>query len=357
MRRKKILLFVQDGVGGAERMTALIGRNLNPKKYDVCFCLIERSVKSSIVDFIPDEIRKIRIPNNGVMSLMLNMAKVLFREKPDVVFSSVFNINNKILLLKWLAPHSMYIVRCDNYMYTYNSKQRKLLLRTYPKADILIAQTEEMGAELIEQARVAAEKVRVLHNPIDRGLIDGNLKGADNPYIGNGRRHLVVVGRFDYQKGYDLLVKAFNKAFKMRNDIELYILGDTSLNGGVVAETISKDVVNYGIADYVHLCGYKSNPYPYIKYADCLVLSSRWEGLPNVLIESLYLGTPVAAFKCIPIIERIVDDGVTGFLAERENVNELAAAMINTLKLGRVVSSYKSASINDFVELFKSQKY
>lgn len=350
--KRKILLFVQDGVGGAERMSVLIGKGLKNVNYSVCFCLVQSSVKSTITDFIPNEIKRIYIHNSGAFSLMLNMARVLVKEKPDVVFSSVFNLSNKLLLLKWIVPHSRFIIRCDNYIYTYNKKQQKILIKTYPKADILIAQTEEMGDELIEQAGVPAAKVKVLHNPIDKALIDKKLIGKANPYMGNGRKHFVAVGRFNPQKGFDFLIDAFIKVYKTRQDVDLHIVGDTTIGGGEVAKAVRKAAEQAGVGDLVHFYGYQDNPYPYIKYADSFVLSSRWEGLPNVLIEALYLGTPIAAFKCIPIIERIADEGVTGFLAEKENVDELAKAMINSLKLGRVVSSYKSASIDDFVELF-----
>ena len=82
-------------------------------------------------------------------------------------------------------------------------------------------------------------------------------------------------------------------------------------------------------------------------------MSSRNEGLPNVLIESLYLGTPVAATKCIPVISRIVEDGVNGFVAEPENAESLALAMLNAVCLGRVSSSYQSADENEFAKLFE----
>ncbi|UKK59602.1 glycosyltransferase [Prevotella communis] len=353
-RKKKVIAFVQDGVGGAERMTTLIGKSLNSDRFDLCFCIVERAVKSSIIDFIPDNIRKIWIPDCGALLLILKMAKVLLKEKPDVVFSSVFNLNNKLLVLKWLTPHSTYIIRCDNYLYTYSDKQRRILLKTYPKADVLIAQTEEMGTELIVHAGVSADRVKVLHNPIDKALIDERLCGASNPYQKNEKKHFVAVGRFNPQKGFDLLIDAFIIVAKGRSDVDLHIVGDESIGDGKVAEVIRSRAEEAGISDLVFFHGYKDNPFPYIKYADCFVLSSRWEGLPNVLIESLYLGTPVAAFKCIPIIERIVTEGVTGFLAEKDNIDDLSAAMLSSLKLGRVVSSYKSASISDFVELFQS---
>lgn len=350
--RRKVLLFVQDGVGGAERMTALIGKNLDKNKFDVLFCLVKRTVKSSIVDFIPSDIKRVWIENNSPFSLILNMAKILMKEEPDVVFSSVFNLSNKLLLLKWLAPKAKFIVRCDNYMYTYNNKQRKLLKKTYPKAALLIAQTEEMGQELIDQTGISHEKVKVLHNPIDKVLIDSKMEGLKNPYPNNERKHFVAVGRFNYQKGFDLLIEAFIKVVRKRTDVDLHIVGDTSISGGQVAETVKKRAEEEGIRELVTFYGYQDNPFPFIRYADCFVLSSRWEGLPNVLIESLYLGTPAAAFSCIPIIERIVNDGDNGMLAEKENVSSLAEAMMKVVDMGRVKSSYESAQISDFTELF-----
>lgn len=349
---KKVLLFVQDGVGGAERMSVLIGKYLNKKKHDVCFYLIEGNSASSIEDFIPEGMTIMKIRSGNPLSLMWKMFNILFREKPSIVFSSVLNISDKLLFLKYLFPKVKIVIRCDNYLYTYTAKQQRLLSFIYPKADIIIAQTEEMGDELIEQARVPAIKVKVLHNPIDKSLIDKKLIGKTNPYMENGRKHFVAVGRFNRQKGFDLLFDAFTKVYKTRQDVDLHIIGDSTIGGGEVAKSVRKAAEQVGLANLVHFDGYQVNPYPYLKYADSFVLSSRWEGLPNVLIEALYLGTPVAAFKCIPIIERIVDNGVTGFLAEKENVDDLSTAMLDSLKLGRVVSSYKSASIDDFVELF-----
>ena len=150
-----------------------------------------------------------------------------------------------------------------------------------------------------------------------------------------------------------MLIDAFIEVCKTRIDVDLYIVGDNTLGGGTIYHDITQKAKDNGLEDIVHCVGYKDNPYIYLKNADCFVLSSRWEGLPNVLIEALYLGTPVASFKCIPVIERIVDHGVNGFLAEKDDVNSLANAMSEAIKLGRVVSSYHSASIDDFVELFK----
>ena len=109
-----------------------------------------------------------------------------------------------------------------------------------------------------------------------------------------------------------------------------------------------------GVRESIHCLGFNDNPFIYMKYADCFVLSSRFEGLPNVLVEAMFLKTPVAAFKCIPIIERMVRDGMDGYLAEKENPNSLSSAIINALKMGRTNPIYRGATKEDYVSLFRN---
>ena len=348
----KILLFCQDAVGGAERITAFIGRELFSQSKEVIFCLIRKKGKSSITDFLPKDINiKYISGDNGVICLM-SMIKTILRVRPDYVFASVLNLNTKLLLIRKIFPKIKFIVRCDNYIYTYTPKQRKLLAMTYQNADRIIAQTEEMRDELIDQIGIKRNKVIVLHNPIDKKTINKKIQNVNSPYPEDGKKHIVAVGRFNHQKGFDFLIDAFIRVYEKNSKVELYIVGDSSIGNGEVAKDVRSKAEKAGISSSVHICGYQANPYPYIKNADCFVLSSRWEGLPNVLIESLYLGTPVAAFKCIPIIERIIEEGKTGYCAEKEDVSSLTQAIINTMQLGRVTSTYNSASIEDFVELF-----
>lgn len=350
---KKILIFVQNGVGGAERMSVLIGKALAKERKNVSFVVIGNNFASSIVDFIPKGMNVIHIPFSNTLKTIWLMLLVIREEKPDIVFSSVLNINDKILPFRFLFPKTKMIIRCDNYLYTYTPIQQKIVALLYPKADVVIGQTEEMRNELFALNKFREDQVITLHNPIDIDTINIKLNGAKNPYPQNGMKHFVASGRFAYQKGFDFLVDAFSKVASVRKKCDLYIIGDYDCGNREVYNLIQEKTRNKGIESRVHCVGYQSNPYSYIKYADCFVLSSRWEGLPNVLIEALYLGTPAAAFRCIPIIERIIDEGISGFTAEKENVDSLAKAMKQAIDLGRIKSSYKSSSIEDFTKLFE----
>lgn len=352
MPKKKVLIFLQGGVGGAERMSVLIGKSLDTEVFEVKFCAIDRNGGVAICDFIPAGYHVEKIPTASPIRMMLQLFRCIRKEKPYAVFSSVMYLNTKILPFRLFFPETRFVVRCENYLYTFSKKQRVFIGLTYFLADTIIAQTKEMADELYRLKHIGKDKVVVIQNPVDAELIDRDVADCENPYPGNGYKHFVASGRFAYQKGFDLLFEAFTLLTKNGLKADLYIVGDSQYNGGKIYQQLMQRAAECGLADRLHCVGYQKKPYPYIRYADCFVLSSRWEGLPNVLIEALYLGTPVAAFRCIPVIERIVDEGKTGFLAEKENVEQLADAMTNALGLGRIESKYRVAVQVDFVRIF-----
>ena len=351
MKKRKLLVFAQSIVGGAERMSVTITKTLDREKFEVVYYLVGQTDdkgKAPLQEFIPNDMNVHCVAVGNPLLMIARYFRILQRERPDVVFSSVININNKLLLLSNFFKKTKFIVRCDNYLYTYTDRQRRIIDKTYHRADIIIAQTEEMKQELIDEMHISENKVVALQNPVDTETINKKIQTGKNPYSNDGKVRYVASGRFANQKGFDLLVEAFAMVKKQQSEAELYIVGRNDGGCEDYYNEVEQLIEKYGLQDSVKCVGFQNNPYVYIKYADCFVLSSRWEGLPNVMIESLYLGTPVAAFKCIPVIGRIVTDGVDGYLAEKENVESLAKAMMKASELGRVISVYKSASMDDF---------
>ena len=103
-----------------------------------------------------------------------------------------------------------------------------------------------------------------------------------------------------------------------------------------------------GISEFVKFVGFQANPYKYLKYADVFVLSSIYEGLPNVMLEAMYLGKPVAVTACIPYISQVVRPGVNGYLAPVGDSNALAKAMTEAKDI-KGLSQY--GDINDSEKL------
>ena len=89
-----------------------------------------------------------------------------------------------------------------------------------------------------------------------------------------------------------------------------------------------------------------------MKYCDCFVLPSRIEGLPNVLIEAMYIGKPVVASVCIPVIDRMVENGYNGYKVQPEQPEQMATAMEKALLLKNFQMTFHLAEPKDFVKLF-----
>ena len=352
--KKKVLFFLHNGIGGAERMTLNIANVLPLKEFEIIICKVSVPYiiqNGRIDDFIPKDFELINIFWQGQIQFLRQIYNTLKRHQPDIVFSSFMPYNQRILAFKPLFKSIKFIVRNDNYLFTISKVKRLSMKFTYSNADSIIAQTEEMKDELVGIG-LPSDRIHVLHNFIDEEKITEKVSIAA-PFKEDSTTRFVSVGRIAYQKGYDILIRAFKIVNDRNPNSELYIIG--SYEGG--NKTIYDELVNLieelNLAGKVFFTGYTDNPYKYIKNASAYVLSSRYEGLPNVLIESQFLNVPAAATKCIPIISRIIKEGYNGFLADNENPHSLANAMMSAIKLKNIHPTYCPSNKDNFINLFK----
>lgn len=353
MKPKTILIFILNGHGGAEKVQIQIAKFLQSDGWNIHFCTLISNGDNNIMQK--------KFPNNTksgeiIYKSQLNFLKKLYIEiatiKPTVVFASAMHINQRLLVLSPLFPNTEFIMRNDNGIYTLPRWKQFTLRLTYKLADKIITQTEEMENELISLG-IKKGKIQTLHNPLNIQEIKEKAL-LYNPFEGNNSRKFVAVGRFAKQKGFDVLIEAFNFVVKEIPESELYIVGDTAYGNSEVANELNELISKYQLSGKVFFPGFQDNPYPYVANADVFVLSSRYEGLPNSLIEALALGKPCAATKCIPIISRIIQDGKNGFLASPDNPRELANAMIDALKLKDIEKTYSPSQDTDFIRLFNN---
>ena len=351
---RSVLIFLINGLGGAEKVSLDISRFLHDDGWEVNYAVVgvEDGINPQLTPrFLPGA-RVEFIKWKSQFSLLKNLRKTIRDVKPDVVFSSAMHINQRLLLLSPLFPKIKFIVRNDNYLYTLPKLKKTTLRLTYPLADAIISQTEEMEEELVAIG-LSQRMIHTLHNPVHLEYI---LKQAaeEAPFPDDGRTRFVAVGRTARQKGFDILIEAFFKVQTRLPDSELYIVGNTDYMGGENYRALKKRINELGIEQKVHFTGFQHNPYKYIRNSDVFVLSSRYEGLPNVLIESQFLGVPAAAFTCIPIISRIIDEGKSGFMATPGDPDSLAEAMLRATQLSQFKPVYTPAAPSDFVKLFDS---
>lgn len=349
--RKKILFFVSSGTGGAERVSVTIGKMLPKDKYEVVFVLFGKN-HGSISDFIPPSYRIEYLTFKNVwLGVGQRVYRLMRKEKPYAVFCSIRYFSVRVIAAARRIGGIRIVIRNDSYFRTLRKDQLLLCKWTFKYADIIIAQQEDMRKDVIRHIKISPKKVIALQNPIDKEYIADCCK-LPSPYTkSNESINYLWVARFSRSKGQDVLAKAFVIVAKENPYANLYFVG--KYQDDQFYHEVKQILIDGGCEERVHFIGYDSNPYRWMKYCDCFVLPSRIEGLPNSLIEAQYLGRPVVATRCIPIIAKIVEEGVTGYTVKSEDYTSMAEAMQKAPKLGEIHSTYHSAEDADFIKLFE----
>lgn len=348
---KTAVFFLSASCGGAERMTITIAKLLDRKEYDVRFVVIGQKI-GEIKEFIPDTYPLSLVKIRNIYDFTtLRVYHLLKKLQPQYVFCSLHYLNPRVIqAAKWVGGCKV-IIRFNCAVDRLKGINKRFSRKTYPHADTIIAQTERMQEDLEQTFPLLKGKVVTMHNLIDTDTINEKLSVSENPYQEEKNKVFVWVGRYDYVKGADTLVKAFEIACKQSQDISLYLVGKINEQNQYCKEVI--DLIDgSGHKERIHLVGFQDNPYKWVKNADCFVLSSVTEGSPNALFEALYLGVPAVATRCTPNIDDIIEDGVNGYKVGVGDYMAMAAAMLKALTLKDVKVLYHHSTKEDFRKLF-----
>jgi glycosyltransferase involved in cell wall biosynthesis len=206
----------------------------------------------------------------------------------------------------------------------------------YRFVDLVGVVSQGVADDLSKISHLPAAKIIVLHNPVVDGALKAQMAQAlDHPWFGEGQPPvLVAVGRLHPQKDFANLLEAFVR-IRAATAAKLLILGE-----GAERALLERMIIDLNLQDDVELPGFVNNPYAYISRAGAFVLSSRWEGLPTVLIEALACGAPVVSTNCPSGPSEILEDGKFGRLVPVGDPEALAAATLATLAapIGRETS-------------------
>jgi glycosyltransferase involved in cell wall biosynthesis len=194
----------------------------------------------------------------------------------------------------------------------------------YRWADIVVANSSELAKDY---AKFLGREVITIHNPIDFNLIEKlRIDIIPEQLFQNKKRPIVIgAGRLSKQKNFKLLIEAIAKVEK-EVPCDLVIIGE-----GAERQRLEALVRKLSLDDYVHLIGHRDNPYKYFSSSDLFVLSSSYEGMPNVLIEAIASGLPVVSTRCQSGPNEILDYGSGGLMCNCNDANDLARNILFAL--------------------------
>lgn len=198
--------------------------------------------------------------------------------------------------------------------------KRQAMRWLYRRADAVIAVSNGV-AEDLRGLGVPGDRIRVIHNPVDRERLRCLAAGGPTLSGVEGTPYVIALGRLTEAKDYSTLLRAY-AASALRRDHRLVIVGD-----GEERAKLENVVRELEIADRVLFAGALDNPFHVLADAALLVLSSRWEGYPNVLLEALALNVPVVATDCPHGPRELLGGGCRGRLVPVGDSIALAHAM------------------------------
>lgn len=326
--------------GGAERVMVTLANGFAARGYRVD--LVLAAAQGPYLQDVSPQVRIVDLAAGRVIKALWPLARYLRRERPVALLSAMNHANVVAVLAHRLArvPCRLVVSEHTNLSTEVARVQGlaaravyALVPRLYPKADAVVAVSRDAAQDLERFAHLPAGSVQAIYNPFDLDRI-GRLAAEAPPHpwlqAGESRPVVVAVGRLNEAKDFPTLLRAF-AAMRGRHRARLMILGEGELRPELEALAQS---LGLG-ADDVQMPGFVRNPFAYLARAALFVLSSRWEGLPGVLVEAMACGVPVVSTDCPSGPREILEGGRWGRLVPVGDVAALAQAMEEVLTTPR----------------------
>lgn len=188
-------------------------------------------------------------------------------------------------------------------------------------------------------------KISVVHIP-NMNMHQADVKTNDATTAPSSHINYLAVGRLENQKGFDLLIQIMAQYDKFSKNWSLSIVGS-----GSQRDMLIEMIDNYGLGNRITLIPHAKSLDEYYKQADVFLLSSRYEGMPLVLLEAQGVGLPIISFDCLTGPSEVIDHEENGFLVEPGNIDEFVSSM---LRIEKGTPSYVLLSKNSIT---KSQEF
>ncbi|TFV96552.1 glycosyltransferase family 4 protein [Oxalobacteraceae bacterium OM1] len=356
----KLLFFIYSlGSGGAERVTANLANHWARKGWDVTLV----TLASHTGDFfaLDPAIRRVSLglaaeSSNPLAGAARNARRVLAlrrtlkRVRCDVAIS-MMSTSNVILALASLGMNGVCAIGSERVFPPRLPLGRIweiMRTRTYGGLAAVVALTQECADWL--KANTLAVRVPVIPNAVPWPLPEQPPKLNPAALSLAGKKILLAAGRLSPQKNFEALIEAFAEVASRHPDWRVVIVGE-----GPQRPALEERVRRHGLCERVLLPGGAGNMADWYGLADLFVLSSRFEGFPNVLAEAMAHGLPAVSFDCDTGPRDIIRNGVDGILVPSGDVPGLGRA-IEHLMAGDALRARMASSASDARSRFSVER-
>lgn len=321
--------------GGAERAMTNLANAFALRRYNVDMVLA--SAEGPYLTDLDSTVRVVDLKCSRVMLSLPGLVKYLRRARPDAMISAMSHANVIAVVARSVCGAQMPLVVTEHTSTTSstwiatdlrNRTVRMLMKRTYPAARAVTVVADAMARDLASRLKMEESRLVTIHNPVvTRKLAIHAAEQPQHPWMGNYTSPVILaVGRLTKAKDFPTLIHAMAELRAKGRPERLIILGDGEERGAL--ENLIEDLA---LTDRIDLPGFVINPFAFMSRAALFVLSSRWEGLPTVLIEAMACGAPVVSTDCPTGPAEILENGEWGALVPVGDADALAQAMIEML--------------------------
>jgi glycosyltransferase involved in cell wall biosynthesis len=320
--------------GGVERITLHLAHGIAQLGYSIDLVLVE--AEGSYLQQVPDSIRVVDLGARRALKSFPALVRYLHEERPQALLSAMNHVNIVALWARCLAQVSTRIVVCEHNTLSQNEQEKSIwqgrvmplaIQSFYPWADGIVAVSEGVADDLAQATGLERDRIQVIYNPVVTPEVCTKAQATlEHPWFAPGQPPVILaVGRFVEQKDFPTLIRAFAQVRKTHS-ARLIILGE-----GEERPALEALIAQLDLSADVALPGFVDNPYAYMTQAAVFALSSRWEGLPTVLIEALYCGAAIVSTDCPSGPREILKHGQYGQLVPVGNIAALAQSIQSAL--------------------------
>ena len=350
MSQKSVTFLISSlAGGGAEGVCVNVANGLAELGWDVDLVVLHLN-NAAYKDRVHSRVNLVVLGINHARHALFSLRMYIKKHKPKNVLVFNYELTVLMVLLRSLFRYKYKLLARNINTMSAKREQAKndnlwrkyivtpLVDRFYFKVDHVINQCNAMEQDLLQVYPKLKGKTSVIYNPVAKHIED--YANSNDLTKVKKEDYFLCVGRLEKQKAFHYAIQAFAEVVKNQPQMRLKIVGQGSLE-----LELRQLTVDLNVANNIDFEGFQKDMIPYYTKAKATVLTSLYEGFPNVLVESITLGTPVVAFDCPSGPREIVQEGVNGYLVEYLDVDDLVKKIIDIC--GKFISSEKVLDTKD----------